>query len=222
MRIVLFGATGMVGSGVLIECLDHPDVDSVVVVGRRTCGVQHERLEELVVADMFDLASIRERLAGLDACFFCLGVSAAGMSEADYHRITYDLTLAAARALVERNPDLVFCYVSGTGADSSEKGRVMWARVRGKIENALLEMPFKATWVFRPGYVQPVKGVRSRTTLYNVIYSVLGPLYPALSRLAPNYVTTTEKVGRAMINVVEHGAPKPTLENRDINRLAAL
>lgn len=220
MRVVLFGATGMVGSGVLIECLDHPHVDSVLVVGRRPLGLEHERLEELIVEDMFDLASVRDRLTGFDACFFCLGVSAAGMSEGDYHRITFDLTLAVARVLAEVSPDLAFCYVSGTGADSSEKGRVMWARVRGKVENALIRMPFKGAWMFRLGYVQPVKGVRSRTTLYNVIYAVLGPLYPILRRLAPSYVTTTDRVGRAMINVVRHGAPASVLENRDINRLA--
>lgn len=221
MNVVIFGATGMVGSGVLRECLHDPRVNAVVALGRSETGLTHPKLRELVHADFFDYSAIRGDLGGFDACFFCLGVSAMGMSEERYHRLTYDLTVAAAEALTELNPGLVFCYVSGVGADSSERGRFMWARVKGKTENRLLGMPFEAAHMFRPGYIQPVKGVRSKTALYRAIYAVAAPAYPLLRRLLPNRVTTTADVGRAMIAVAADSHPKPIIDVRDINRLAA-
>lgn len=220
MKVVIFGASGMVGQGVLLECLDGGVVATVVAVGRSTCGLEHAELTEILHDDMFDLGPIADRLAGLDACFFCLGVSAAGMSEGAYRRITYDLTVYIAEALLARNPDIVFCYVSGAGTDSTGKGRTMWARVKGATENRLLEMPFKAAYMFRPGYIQPLKGVRSKTRLYQVMYTLLAPLYPLWKTLAPNLVTTTEKVGQAMIRVAREGYPRAVIETRDINRLA--
>ena len=211
----------MVGGGILIECLEDPRVRSILVLGRTTCGVVHPKLRELLRSDFFDYSDARADLTGHDACFFCLGVSAAGMTEAAYHRLTYELTLAAATALAELNPDLTFCYVSGEGTDSSERGRFMWARVKGKTENHLLRLPFKA-YMFRPGYIQPLKGVRSKTTLYQALYNVLRPLYPLLRRVAPSHVTTTVNVGRAMIRAAASGYSKRVLGNPDINMLASL
>jgi len=220
MKVVIFGATGMVGSGVLLECLEHPDVESILVVGRSSCEIEHSKLREIIHADFFDYTGIEERLVGYDACFFCLGVSAFRLSEKQYHRLTYELTLAAAETLARLNPDMTFCYVSGTGTDSTEGGRVMWARVKGKTENQLLRLPFKAVYLFRPGYIQPLKGIRSKTSLYQAMYNVLGPLYPVWKRVFPYYVTTTEKLGLAMIRVAERGYARTVLENRDINSLS--
>jgi uncharacterized protein YbjT (DUF2867 family) len=219
MKVIIFGATGMVGQGVLHECLSADGVESVLVVGRSSIGLQHPKLREIVHTDLFNYSTIEGDLRGYDACFFCLGVSSAGMSEEQYHRLTYDLTLTAAQSLARLNPGMTFCYVSGTGTDSTEQGRSMWARVKGKTENALLRLPFKAAFMFRPGYIQPVKGVRSKTTLYRILYAILGPLYPLWKLLFPNHVTTTEQVGKAMIRVTERGYPRPQLENRDINAL---
>ena len=210
----------MVGAGVLIECLENPWVQSVLAVGRKPSGVSHPKLRETIRSNFFDYTDAAADLTGYDACFFCLGVSSVGMSEIEYHRLTYELTLAAAEALADLNPGMIFCYVSGEGTDSTERGRVMWARVKGKTENHLLEMPFKA-FMFRPGFIQPLKGVRSKTRLYQAFYLVLGPLYPLLKRLAPRHVTTTENVGRAMIEVAAGRYPKRVLENTDINGVAA-
>ncbi len=210
----------MVGAGVLMECLEDPRVRSVLVVGRNPCGVVHPKLREHIRSDFYDYSDATADLKGQDACFFCLGVSAAGMDEAAYLHVTYDLTLAAARALISLNPGLTFCYVSGEGTDSSERGRFMWARVKGKTENHLLRMPFRA-YVFRPGFIQPLNGVRSKTRLYQAFYNVLGPLFPLLRRLLPSHVTTTINVGRAMIEAAASGYSKHVLENRDINELAA-
>lgn len=220
MKLVLFGGTGMIGSGALIECLDHPDVEKVLVVGRRSCGVVHDKVEELIRDDFLDYSDVLDRMRGYDACLFCLGVSAAGMSEADYARFTHDFAMAAARALRDANPALTFCYISATGADSAEKSRIMWARVRGRLENHLLAMDGGPVWIFRPGYIQPMKGVTSRTKLYNAIYVVLGPLYPLLNRVAPDHVTSTDRLGLALIRAARQGAPLSHLENRDINALA--
>ena len=219
MRVVLFGATGMVGSAALLECLEEPDVTEVLSIGRRSCAVEHDKLSELVHEDLFDYASVTDRLSGFDACFFCLGVSSVGMSEEEYTRITHDLTVAVAEALLEASPSPTFCFISGAGADSSEKGRVMWARVKGKIENRLLAMPFKHVWVFRPAVIQPMKGIRSRSTATNAFYAVIGPLRPFLPRLVPSLVTTTETIGKAMIRAAQDGAPVPILESREINQL---
>jgi uncharacterized protein YbjT (DUF2867 family) len=210
----------MVGQGVLRECLLDASVERVLAIGRSAAGQRHDKLRELVVKDFADFSAIERDLSGYDACFFCLGITSAGMSEADYRRVTYDIALAAARALVKLNPAMTFIFVSGAGADTSEKGRVMWARVKGQTENALLALPFKGVYVFRPGAIQPLHGIRSKTTWINAAYAVLGPLYPVLKALFPKYVTTTELVGQAMINVARRGGPKRVLENQDINRAA--
>lgn len=221
MKVILFGATGMVGQGVLRECLLDADVEQVLAIGRSGTGQQHPKLQEIVQSDLFDLSPIESRLAGFDACFFCLGVSAAGMSEQDYRRLTYDLTISVAQTLVRLNPGMTFVYVSGAGTDSSERSRMMWARIKGKTENDLLKMPFRAAYMFRPGYIQPLHGIRTKTRWYGALYAVMGPLYPLWKRLLPNYVTTTECVGRAMLNVARRGAPKHFLENKDISELCS-
>jgi uncharacterized protein YbjT (DUF2867 family) len=220
MRVIVFGATGMVGQGVLRECFLDPGVESVLAIGRSASEKQHAKLHDRVLGDLTDLSSVEKELSGYDACFFCLGVSAAGMTEADYRRVTYDLTLSVARVLVKASPQMTFIYVSGTGTDSTGRGRSMWARVKGETENALLGLPFKASYMFRPGFIQPLHGIVSKTKLYRAIYAVMGPLYPLLNALIPGYVTTTEQVGRAMLAVARRGAPKAILENRDINALA--
>jgi uncharacterized protein YbjT (DUF2867 family) len=220
MRVVLFGATGMVGQGVLRECLLSPEVDSVLAVGRHATGVRHDKLREIVHGDLTDLSPLEGELAGYGACFFCLGVSSAGMGEAEYTRVTYGLTIAVASALVRLNPEMTFVYVSGAGTDGSERGRVMWARVKGRTENALLAMPFRAAYMFRPGLIQPLHGVVSRTRAYRIFYAVARPLLPLLRALFPGGVTTTEQVGRAMLRAARDGAAKRVIETRDINALA--
>ena len=219
MKVILLGATGMVGQGVLRECLLDPDVESVLAIGRTPTGQQHGKLQEIVQADLSDLSAIEDKLAGFDACFFCLGVSVAGMTEQAYRRVTYDLTLSTAETLAKRNPAMTFIYVSGSGTDSTERGRMMWARVKGQTENALLRLPFKAAYMFRPGYIQPLHGIRTKTKWVGAVYAVMGPLYHALKLLFPKFVTTTECVGRAMLKVAKQGAPKRLLENRDINEI---
>ncbi|MDR6451837.1 hypothetical protein FB547_102810 [Variovorax beijingensis] len=219
MNILIFGATGMVGQGVLRECLLAPDVARVLAVGRRATAQQHPKLQDLVIPDMFDYSGFEPQLQGFDACFFCLGVSSVGMKEADYKRITYDLTMAAATVLARLNPGMTFTYVTGAGTDSSERGSSMWARVKGATENALLKLPFKAAYMFRPGMIQPLHGVRSKTPLYQAAIMVLKPVLGLAYRLWPDKVTTTEKVGRAMLAVARHGAPKVLLDPADINAL---
>jgi len=211
----------MVGQGVLRECLADPQVNSILVVGRSPSGLEDPQIREIVHPDLFDYSDLEDELTGFDACFFCLGISAAGMSEEAYRRISLDLTLAAAQALSRLNPGMTFIYVSGTGTDSSEQGRIMWARVKGKTENELLKLPFKAAFMFRPAYIQPLNGIQSRTKAYRVLYGLVGPLYPLLQALFPRYMTTTEKVGLAMLQVAKQGNSQPILENDDINRLAA-
>ncbi len=209
----------MVGQGVLRECLLDPGIDRVLILGRSATGQRHEKLREIVHGDLANLAVVETQLHGYDACFFCLGVSAVGMTEADYHRVTYELTLAVAKTLARLNPGMTFIYVSGAGTDSTERGRSMWARVKGATENALLRLPFKAAVMFRPGFIQPLHGIRSKTKFYQMIYTVLAPLIPLLRAVAPGAVTTTEQLGRAMISVAKHGASKPVLETRDIGRI---
>jgi uncharacterized protein YbjT (DUF2867 family) len=218
LKVILFGATGMVGQGVLRECLLDPDVDEVLSIGRSATGQTHPKLREVVQTDLLDFSVNESRLSGFDACFFCLGVSSAGMKEQDYRRVTFDLTLAAARTLARLNPAMTFVYVSGAGTDSSERGRSMWARVKGQTENALLRLPFKAV-MFRPAGIVPLYGVTSKTRLYRIAYALTRPLWSVLLRAFPQYVTTTEQVGRAMLRVAREGAPKPILETRDINAL---
>jgi len=218
VNVIVFGATGMIGQGVLRECLLAPDVNRVLSIGRSATGVRNAKLQDLVHADLWNYSAIEEQLRGFDACFFCLGVTSAGMSEADYTRVTYGITVAAAETLCRLNPDMTFVFVSGAGADSTEQGRLMWARVKGKTENAILGMPFKGSYVFRPGVVQPMHGERSRTTAYRVLYSVTKPLLPLLKRLLP--VVTTEQFGRAMLIVARQGAPKRVLESSDLSVMA--
>ncbi|RQO39850.1 epimerase [Variovorax sp. KBW07] len=219
MNILIFGATGMVGQGVLRECLLAPDVERVVTVGRSATGNTHPKLYEVIHKDMYDYTAIEPELKGFDACFFCLGVSSVGMKEPEYKHVTYDLTLAAATVLARLNPGMTFTYVTGAGTDSSERGSSMWARVKGATENALLRLPFKAAYMFRPGIIQPLHGARSKTPLYNGIYVVIAPLLSLAYRLWPDRMTTTEQVGRAMLAVARHGAPKALLEVPDINAL---
>ena len=220
MKVLLFGATGMVGQGVLRECLLDREVDVVLSIGRSSTGVLHTKLREIVHRDLGEYASIAGELPGWDACFFCLGVSSAGMAEADYERITYGFTLAAAETLCRLNPRMTFVYVSGAGTDTSERGRTMWARVKGRTENALLRLPFAATYMFRPGIIQPLHGVKSRTAAYRVFYTLAWPLLP-LARLAfPNQVLTTEQIGRAMLAVARNGAPRRVLESADIRAVS--
>lgn len=220
MRVLLFGATGMVGQGVLRECLRAADVQEVVAVGRTPLPQEHGKLHQVLHADMFDFQPLEHLLQGFDACLFCLGVSSAGMNEATYTHLTYDLTLVAASTLARLNPQMTFVYVSGAGTDSSEQGKIMWGRVKGKTENALLRLPFKAVYLFRPSVIQPLHGARSKTPLYQAFYNVLGPLLSLLRRLRPTWVVSTETLGLAMLTAARHGAPQPVVEQADINRLA--
>ncbi len=216
MNVLLFGATGMVGPGVLRECLQDGDVQLVQTIGRTATGAQTPKLREVVHQDLFHYEAIESNLSGLDACFFCLGVSSSGMAEADYERLTYGITLAAAETLSRLNPQMTFVYVSGAGTDTSEQGSSMWARVKGRTENALLRLPFAAAYMFRPGMIQPLDGIRSKTSSYRVLYMVTKPLLPLLRMALPNYVLTTRQIGRAMLAVAKRGYPKRVLESKDI------
>jgi uncharacterized protein YbjT (DUF2867 family) len=221
MKVIIFGATGMVGNGVLLECVDDARVEDVLLVSRHSAHVTHPKVREILHDDFFDFDGISANFSAADACFFCLGVSSVGMREADYYHLTYDLTLAAASAIAAvTGGRLTFCYVSGEGTDSSERGRRAWARIKGTTENALMRLPFKAAYMFRPGYIQPLRGIRSKTGWYQAVYDTLGRLYPLLRRLVPRYVTTTVNVGRAMINVAANGYPKQILTTEDINSAA--
>ena len=217
MRVVIFGATGMIGSGALLECFDDTRVERVLAVVRKPTGVQNAKLEEVLHGDFFDYANLQPRWREFDACLFCLGVTSIGMDEPGYRRLTFDFTMAAARSMAAVNRNMVFCYVTGAGTDSSARGRVMWARVKGETENALLALPFKAAYMFRPGYIQPLKGVRSKTRWYQAAYDMLGWFYPLLRRVAPGWVTDTETIGRALLRVAANGYPTRVLEGRDIN-----
>jgi uncharacterized protein YbjT (DUF2867 family) len=220
MKVVLFGATGMIGSGALHECLADTRVDTVLAVGRTRIGLNDPKLYELIRTDFFHYSDMQDQLAGNDACFFCLGISSTGMNEADYTRVTHDLTLAAARAFAAANPGSTFCYISGEGADRSERSRIMWARVRGRTENHLLSLPLNV-FVLRPGFVQPIGEVRSKTRLYQTFYTLAAPFYPMLWRLFARHMTTTQNIGRALIALAQVGYAKRILDNTDINQLAA-
>jgi len=228
MNIVLFGASGMIGQGVLRECLQDPDVKRVLSIVRNPTGQTHEKLRETVHDNFLDFSGIESELSGFDACFFCLGVTSAGMTAEAYERVTYRFTLAAAQMLVKLNPGMTFInpgmtfiYVSGSGTDSTEKGRTMWARVKGRTENALLALPFKAAYMFRPGFIQPLHGIKSKTEVYRIFYVVLGPLFPALRAIFRKSITTTEQLGRAMLAVAKNGYPKKVLESRDITGIVS-
>jgi uncharacterized protein YbjT (DUF2867 family) len=221
MKVLILGATGMVGQGALRECLLDPEVARAVTVGRTHSGQQDPKLHEIVHADLLDYSAIERELSGFDACFFCLGKSSAGLSEQEYRRVTFDMALAAGRTLVRLNPQMTFIYVSGAGTDSTEAGGTMWARVKGQTENALLALPFKAAYMLRPGVIQPMHGIKSKTRSYRILYSATSLLLPALRAILPNYVTTTEKLGRVMISLAKRGYEKPVLESRDINAVSA-
>lgn len=216
INAIITGASGMVGEGVLHECLLHPDVESVLVVGRRACGTQHPKLKEVLLPDLFELGGIEAQLKGYNACFFCLGVSSVGMNEADYTRLTYDLALNFARTVVKYNPDMTFCYVSGASTDSTEKGGSMWARVKGRTENHILALPFRQAYMFRPGLIKPIPGLKHTYR----IYKVLGFLFPVFKLLTPRFVISLTEIGTAMIRSVQKGYEKPVLECMDIGKLA--
>ena len=216
INAIITGATGMVGEGVLHECLQHPDVESVLVINRRPCNTQHPKLKEIIHENFYDFTAIENLLAGYNACFFCLGVSSVGMNEEKYTKVTYDLTMAFARTLVKLNTDMTFCYVSGAGTDSSEEGKMMWARVKGKTENDLMKLPFRKVYAFRPAFMQPTKGLKNA----NKMYKVFIPLFPVLKMLFPKYVSTLAQVGVAMIHVTQRGYEKQVLEVMDIKELS--
>ena len=218
MKVILFGSTGMIGQGVLNECLNDDRVESILVLNRQTCGKAHPKLKEIIHYNFFDLSLLSKKMTGYDACFFCLGVSSLGMKEIQYNRMTYELTIYVARTLSELNKDMTFCYVSGAGTDSSEKGNSMWARVKGKTENELLKMPFKNAYMFRPGFIQPMGGIKSKTKLYNVLLSIFKPFYFILKHIK-SMVTNTQTLGKAMIIVASKGFEKKILRSRDINNI---
>jgi uncharacterized protein YbjT (DUF2867 family) len=222
MNVIIFGATGMVGQGVLRECLLDPEVELTQTIGRSATGIPHPRLREIVHSDLWHYETIEPSLTGFEACFFCLGVASRGMKEDEYKRVTYGITIAAADVLCRLNPQMTFIYVSGAGTDSSEKGKIMWARVKGKTENALLKMPFAAAYMFRPGLIQPLDGIESKTKLYRVFYKISKPIIPFLRRSFPNNILTTKEIGQAMLNVAKHGYPKRILETKDIRSAAPL
>ncbi len=216
IKAVITGATGMVGEGVLHECLLHPAVESILVMNRKSCGVSHPKLTEIIHSDFFDLSTIDSQLSGYNACFFCAGVSSVGMKEPEYTKVTYDLTLSFAKTLSKLNPDMTFCYVSGTGTDGTEKGRMMWARVKGKTENDLMKLPFRAAYNFRPPFMLPTKGLKNALPYYKYVTW----LYPVCRPLFPSYFITLKELGLAMVNSVLYGFEKKILEAMDIVRLA--
>ncbi len=217
IRVLVTGASGMVGEGVLLECLQNPAVEAVLVIGRRSCGITHPKLQEILHADFFDITPLADRLGGYHACFFCLGVSSVGMKEPEYYRLTYTLTLHVARVLSARNPDMSFCYVSGAGTDSSEQGRSMWARVKGKTENDLRKLPFRAAYAFRPGVIEADTKQKNLPGLYKWLSWLIG----LMKWLMPRYVCNVREIGRAMIGVSRKGYVKNVIEISDIKQLAA-
>ncbi|MCB0495791.1 MAG: NAD-dependent epimerase/dehydratase family protein [Cyclobacteriaceae bacterium] len=217
MKVIIMGSTGMVGQGALIECLEDTSIEEVLVINRRATNPSNTKIKEIVHQDFYNFSSLEQELKGYDACFFCLGVSSAGMKEEQYHKLTYDLTMSFAKVLAQASPECTFIYVSGSGTDSTEKGRSMWARVKGKTENDLLKL-FKNAYMFRPGYIQPKKGIKSRTPLYNTLYIFFKPLYFLLKPFK-GFVTDSVSLGRAMINVVQKGYEKKIIESSDINKL---
>ncbi len=216
MKVIITGATGMVGEGVMHECLMHPDVEGVLILNRRPSGHTHPRLKELIHADFSDLSAVRNELKGYDACFFCAGVSSVGMTEEQYSRVTYDVTMHVARTLSELNKDMVFVYVSGAGTDSTAKGRVMWARVKGRTENDLMQIPFARAYMFRPGYMHPTPGLKNTLKMVKAV----SWLYPLARPLFPGVVSTLREVGLAMIHAVKRRPEKSIWEVRDIVDLA--
>ncbi|KXX72314.1 NAD-dependent epimerase/dehydratase family protein [Flammeovirga sp. SJP92] len=220
IKVIITGATGMVGKGVLLECLDSNDVEKVLIIVRETTGIKHPKLHEVIHKDFSDFSSVIPHMSGYNACYFCLGISSAGISNEKYHQVTYDLTLHFAEIALPLNPDMTFCYVSGAGTSTEENSSMNWANVKGKTENAILEMPFEKAFMFRPGFIQPEKGVSSKVPLYKMIYSFISPFFPVLDKLFPSSITTTSRLGKAMISVVKNGYSATHLENHDINKAA--
>lgn len=218
IRTIITGSTGMVGEGVLHECMLHPDVEQILLINRRPCGITHAKVTEILHGDFFDLTCIRDKLQGYNACYFCLGVSSVGLKEEEYRRLTYDLTMNVAGELAALNPEMIFCYVTGSGTDSTERGRSMWARVKGKAENDLRKLPFAGTYFFRPGFIRPTPGL----TRAHKYYAYMGWMYPLLRRLFPGYAVTLKEVGLAMIHIVSRGHSSDIVENRDIADIAKL
>lgn len=219
IKAIITGTTGMVGRGVLLECLDHPEVESVLIVNRSPLGISHPKLKEVIHGDFFNLSAIAHEFIGYNAVYFCLGVSSAGMNEQKFTHFTYDLTTHFAHTVASVNKDVTFCYVSGQGTDTSEKGNIMWARVKGKTENAILNMGFKDAYMFRPNAIIPERGVKSKTALYNALYVIMRPFYPFLRKMTGS-VSTSITVGKAMINVVLRPQENKFLENKEINQVA--
>ncbi len=222
IKAIITGSTGMVGKGVLLECLEDENVESILVINRHPIGMSHPKLKEVIHNDFFDLTKIKSELEGYNTCYFCLGVSALGLSNESYYKLTYELTVNFAATLAGMNPKMTFCYVSGEGTDSQEKSRANWSNVKGKTENKLLTLPFKKVYLFRPGFIQPLKGIKSRTKIYNIIYVLFYPLIPVWKALFPKNITTTVRVGIAMIRVVKNNYPHTYLHNKEINELAQI
>ncbi len=215
-KVIITGATGMIGKGVLLECLDSNAISEVLVIGRNSIGMAHPKLKELIHRDFSNFSDVRSQLSGYDGCFFCLGISAAGLNEEQYKRITYDFTLMLAKTLFELNPQMTFNYVSGQGTDSSEKSRMMWARVKGKTENDLLTMGFKQAFMFRPGMIIPLRGIKSRTKAYQFMYDYFMWLVKGTKAVSPNSVVDTTQIGLAMINSMLNGYTEKILKPKDM------
>jgi uncharacterized protein YbjT (DUF2867 family) len=220
MKVAITGSTGMVGKGVLLECLDDSRIEQVLVINRSSLGMNHPKLKEVLLKDFLEPSSIKDELQEIDAVFFCLGVSANGMKEEDYHKVTYDYTLKLAKSYKEVKPNGTFIYISGTGTDSSEKGRNMWARVKGKTENDLLKLGFPKAYMFRPGVIRPMRGIKSKTALYQTMYNIVNPIWPVFEFLMGKNLTNTTLIGKAIINAVEKGSEETHFENPGINKLA--
>ena len=221
-RVIITGATGMVGKGVLYECLEHEEIEEVLLLNRSSLDIEHSKISEILIEDFSDFNEYREDLKGYDACFFCMGVSAGRVNESTFKKITYDYTLALAKVLKEVNTSFTFIYVSGQGTDSSEKGRMMWARVKGKVENDLMKMNFEQSLMFRPGAIIPLKGIKSKTPSYQIIYTYFGWLLKLIKWISPNSMLDTTEIGLAMINSLLKGSNKNILEPKDIKKLAEI
>lgn len=219
MKVIIFGATGMIGQAILCQCLIDSEITEIQTIGRTPTKIQEPKIHELIHQDLYNYEGLEDKLSGFDACFFCLGTTSAGKVEAEYEHITYDLTLSAATILSELNPQMTFIYISADGADTTEKSTIMWAKIRGKIENVLFRLPFKAVYIFRPGIIQPKHGIQSKTKAYRLFYSLAKPILPILRFLLPNYVATTESIGRAMLLVAKHGYENKILKSRDFEKI---
>ncbi len=220
MKVIITGASGMIGKGVLLECLDHPEVTEVLSIGRRSLEINHPKLRELIHKDFSEFESVADKLRGYDACYHCMGVSAAGMNEEQYTVMTYDYSIALAKVLHRVNPEMTFTYVSGQGTDSTEKGRSMWARVKGKTENDIINMGFKQAFAFRPGAIIPLRGILPSSKLYRVLVKNVTWLLKLIKKMAPNSVVNTTQIGLAMINVTKQGYEKPIIDPKDILKLS--